>query len=67
MNSFNKLNDLSLLSLKDWKNSLKDNQINVTNEELIQFNNMFKVFNCENLKPLFELYPTGEVLQYMTC
>ena len=63
VDSFAKLSDLSLPSLKNWKNSLKDNQINVINEELIQLNNVFKVFNCESLKQFFELYLTGDVLQ----
>ena len=66
MESFNKLNELSLPSLKNWKNSLKDNQIDVTNEELIQLNNVFKVFNCENLKQFLELYLTGDVL-HLEC
>ena len=34
---------------------LKDNQIDVTNEELIQLNNVFKVFNFESLKQFLEL------------
>ena len=63
VDSFTKLSDLSLPSLKNWKNSLKDNQIDVTNEELIQLNNVFKVFNCESLKQFLELYFTGDVLQ----
>ena len=63
MDSFSKLNELSLPSLKNWKKSLKDNQIDVTNEELLQMNNVFKVFNCENLKQFLELYITGGVLQ----
>ena len=63
MDSFSKLSDLSLPSLKNWKNSLKDNQIDVTNEELIQLNNVFKVFNCESLKQFLERYLTGDVLQ----
>ena len=50
VDSFIKLSDLSLPSLKNWKNSLKYNQIDVTNEELIQLNNVSKVFNCESLK-----------------
>ena len=61
--SFTKLSDLSLPSLMNWKNSLKDNQIDVTNEELIPLNNVFKVFNCESLKQFPELYLTGDVLQ----
>ena len=63
VDSFSKLNDLSLPSQENWKNSLKDNQIDVNNEELIQLNNVFKVFNCENLKQFPELYLTGDVLQ----
>ena len=63
VDSFTKLRDLSLPSLKNWKNSLKDNQIDVTNEELIQLNNVFKVFNCESLKQFLELYFTGDILQ----
>ena len=63
VDSFTKLSDLSLPSLTNWKNSLKDNQIGVTNEELIQLNNVFKVFNCEGLKQFLELYLTGDVLQ----
>ena len=63
VDSFSKLNELSLPCLKNWKNSLKDNQIDVTNEELIQLNNVFKVFNFENLKQFLQLYLTGDVLQ----
>ena len=63
VDSFNKLNDLSLPSLRNWKNNLKDNQIDITNEELIPLNNVFNVFNCENLKQFLELYLTGDVLQ----
>ena len=63
VDAFSKLNELSLPCLKNWKNSLKDNQIDITNEELIQLNNVFKVFNCENLKQFLQLYLTGDVLQ----
>ena len=63
VDSFSKLNELSLPCLKNWKNSLKDNQIDVTNEELIQLNNVFKVFNCENLKQFLQLHLKRDVLQ----
>ena len=63
VDSFSKLNELSLPCLKNWKNSLKDNQIDVTNEVLIQLNNVFKVFNCENLKQFLQLCLKGVVLQ----
>ena len=63
VDSFSKLNERSLPSLKNWKNSLKNNQIDVTNEDFIQLNNVFKVFNCENLKQFLELNLTGDVLQ----
>ena len=63
VDSFTKLSDLSLPSLENWKNSLKDNQIDVSNEELIQLNNVFEVFNYESLKQFLELYLSGDVLQ----
>ena len=63
VDSFTKLSDLSLPSLKNWKNSLKDNQFDATKEELIQLNNVFKILNCESLKQFLELYLTGDVLQ----
>ena len=63
VDSLSKLNDLSLPSQANLKNSLKDNQIDVNNEELILLNNVFKAFNCESLKQFVELYLAGDVLQ----
>ena len=66
VNDFSKLRELSLPSLENWKNSLKDNKIDVTSEELNQLNFVFYEFNCQSLKEFLELYLTGDVLQ-LSC
>ena len=58
-----KLSDVSLPSLKQCKNILKDNQIDVTNEELRQLDNGFKVLNRESAKHFLELYLTRDALR----
>ena len=66
VNDFRKLRELSLPSLENWKNSLKDYKIVVTSEELNQLNFVFNEFNCQSLKEFLELYLTGDVLQ-LSC
>ena len=63
VDSFDKLNDLELPGIRHWKNSLKDNSIDITDAELDQLKKVFREFNCENLKQFLELYLTGDVLQ----
>ncbi|XP_075241649.1 uncharacterized protein LOC142336624 [Convolutriloba macropyga] len=63
VDSFDKLNDLELPGIRHWKNSLKDNSIDITYAELDQLKKVFREFNCENLKQFLELYLTGDVLQ----
>ena len=63
VDSFDKLNDLKLPGIRHWKNSLKDNIIDITYAELDQLKKVFRELNCENLKQFLELYLTGDVLQ----
>ena len=58
VDSFNKLNDASLPSLDKWKNSLKENKIEITQHDLDQLKKVFSEFNCENSKGFLELYLT---------
>ena len=55
VDSFEKLNDLELPGIRHWKNSLKDNSIDITYAELDQLKKVFREFNCENLKQFLEL------------
>ena len=64
---YSKLSNLSLPSLKNWKNSLKDNQIDVNIEEFIHLNKVFKFFKSGNLKQFLKLYLTWDVLQLAWC
>ena len=63
VDSFNKLNDATLPSSEKWKNSLKENKVEITQHDLDQLKKVFSEFNCENLKGFLELYLTGDVLQ----
>ena len=67
VDSFEKINDLELPGIRHWKNSLKDNSIDITYAELDQLKKVFSEFNCENLKQFLELYLTGDVLQLACC
>ena len=62
VNSFEKLSDHEL-HLRHWKNSLKDNSIDITSAELDHLKKKFDELNCDSLKHLLELYLTVDVLQ----
>ena len=62
-NSFEKTSDHELPNLRHWKNSLKDNSIDITSTELDHLKKIFEEFNCDSLKHFFELYLTVDLLQ----
>ena len=63
VDSFKILSEISLPDIQNWKNSPKDNIVDITLEEHEQHRKLFREFNCANLKEFLELYLTGDVLQ----
>ena len=55
VNSFEKLSNHELHNLRHWKNSLKDNMIDITSTELDHLKKVFEEFNCASLKHFLEL------------
>ena len=57
------MSETPLPNIQNWKNSLRDNKIDITQEQLEQLWKQFREFDCVNLKDFLELYLPGDVLQ----
>ena len=48
---------------KKWKNTPKENKVDITQHDPDQLKKVFSESNCKSLKEILELYLTADVLQ----
>lgn len=62
MDSFDKFKEKTLPPLPEWKNTLKNGEIALNEEQLEQAKNVYKTFKCSNLGDYHDLYLVTDTL-----